>query len=487
MTVHQYSRISIFMIVLLSSSLCISDFCFLVSGYSLVQEPQTFYVSLSGNNENPGTVDQPWRTPSYGVSQLDAGDTLIILAGEYHLDGALHFETSANNEAPITLKGQNAILNAGGLSNDYANRDAIFLDYVDYINIENITVLDAPRSGIRISWSNHVTITNSTFGSNGKWGIFSDFSDHTIIDSCETYGSGEEHGIYLSNSGDYPIVRNCLVHDNYASGIQFNADPLMGGDGIISNGLIESNYVYRNGDGGGAAINLASVRDSVVQNNLLFDNAAGGIACWDDGNEGTNYGCKDNIFVNNLVTFEEGVGRSALQMIEGSTGNIALNNILIAGDSGDYALEIDATSSITSDYNIFYHLESIDIIWNDEQGITLDDWQELSNDLHSSLFEPSILFQNYLLDNYHHANESPAIDMGTENYAPVRDIDGFPRPYNEEVDIGPYEYSPFGSSTAPYDSTTSSKIPTDLPLTNLYVGLILLGVLCTLAWFHYKR
>ncbi|TXT56012.1 MAG: hypothetical protein BAJATHORv1_30396 [Candidatus Thorarchaeota archaeon] len=451
------------------------------------QEYTIYYVSPSGSDTNTGTMDQPWQTPSYGVSQLVTGDTLFLLPGEYQLDSAIHFEISGTEQSPITLTGQDAILNGAGLPSDFDNRDAIFVDHADNIIIENLVILNAPRSGLRISWSDHVSVTNSTFGNNGKWGIFSDFADYISIDSCETYGSGEEHGIYLSNSGDYPVVRNCLVHDNHASGIQFNADPLMGGDGIISGGIVENNYVYHNGEGGGAAINFASVRNTIVQNNLLFDNLAGGIACWDDGNDGTAYGCKDNTFANNLVIFEEGYGRSALQMIEGSTGNIAVNNILIAGDSGDYALELDTTSSVTSDYNIFYHLESEEIVWTGDDALSLNEWQDISFDTNSYSYAPSTLFVDYLGNDYHHVNDSSAIDVGTDSYAPTYDIEGTLRPYNGLFDIGPYEYSPFASTDIPYSPTTSPVSPSSHDFTNLYLGITLLGFLCVAVWWHYRR
>jgi hypothetical protein len=87
----------------------------------------------------------------------------------------------------------------------------------------------------------------------------------------------EEHGIYVSNSGDRPVVRGNRLHDNAGAGVQLNADLSAGGDGIITDALIENNVIYGNGSAGGAAINLDGVQDSVVRNNLLYDNHATGI------------------------------------------------------------------------------------------------------------------------------------------------------------------------------------------------------------------
>ena len=99
--------------------------------------------------------------------------------------------------------------------------------------------------------------------------------------------SGVEHGIYVSNSGDRPVVRRNTVWGNNASGIQLNADASLGGDGIISNAIIEANTIYDNGSAGGAAINCDGVQDSVIRNNLLYENHSTGIALFMiDGAEG---------------------------------------------------------------------------------------------------------------------------------------------------------------------------------------------------------
>jgi parallel beta-helix repeat protein len=85
-----------------------------------------------------------------------------------------------------------------------------------------------------------------------------------LLENNECFGSVAEHGIYVSNSGDRPVLRRNRVHDNNASGIQLNADLSAGGDGIITGALIEANVIYNNGTGGGAAINLDGVQNSIV-------------------------------------------------------------------------------------------------------------------------------------------------------------------------------------------------------------------------------
>ena len=43
-----------------------------------------FFVSTSGDNNNPGTAEQPWRTIQFAVDQVGAGDTVSVLNGVYN-------------------------------------------------------------------------------------------------------------------------------------------------------------------------------------------------------------------------------------------------------------------------------------------------------------------------------------------------------------------------------------------------------------------
>jgi len=53
----------------------------------------TFYVSMQGNNSHSGSQQTPWETLQFAASQLEAGDTLMVMAGHYvgfDMDGILN-------------------------------------------------------------------------------------------------------------------------------------------------------------------------------------------------------------------------------------------------------------------------------------------------------------------------------------------------------------------------------------------------------------
>ena len=252
----------------------------------------TYYVSPTGNDGNSGTASQPWRTIQKAAATVQAGDTVIIKDGVY--GGGISVAQPGSATAPIVFRaeGQGAIIDGSG-----GKRDAFFIDGYAlnpvywqggdmYLTVQGLTIKNASRAGLRISCAHHVSILNCTLQDNGTWGIFTDFSNYSVLQGNRCSSSKTQHGIYVSNSSDYPVIRNNVVFNNYACGIQINADPstLPDGDGISTGALVGKNIVYGNGQAGGAAINLASVRNSVIRNNILYNNYAGGIAAWGDGN-----------------------------------------------------------------------------------------------------------------------------------------------------------------------------------------------------------
>jgi parallel beta-helix repeat protein len=228
----------------------------------------TYYVSVTGNDLNSGSTTSPFRTIQKGADVAIAGDTVTVRPGTY---AGAKFSRSGTSAAPIRFVGEpGAIVNTKGSLN--TNNDNLWIRNASYIHLEGFEVHSAGRSGIGIQGepTAHVlgiVIRNNYCHNNSRWGIFTGYAEGIRIENNETSFSAIEHGIYVSNSADNPVITGNRAHHNNASGIQINADPLLAGDGIISNAVIDSNIIYENGVAGGAAINLASVTNSLIQNN----------------------------------------------------------------------------------------------------------------------------------------------------------------------------------------------------------------------------
>ena len=328
----------------------------------------TYYVSPSGSDANPCSITLPCREIRRPLTFVGAGDTILAADGTYKGFDVNDLHGAAG--APITIRAQGTGAVVLVTNDRPDNRDTIFITFSSYIVVDGLRAFGAIRAGVRVDQSPRVTVRNGVFGNNTTWGIFTDFSDDLLIENNECYGSVQEHGIYVSNSGDRAVVRGNRLHDNNAAGVQLNADASAGGDGIITNALIENNVAYRNGVAGGAAINLDGVQDSVVRNNLLYDNHATGIVNYmGDGAEGP----RGMRILHNTVD-QAADARWALLMFNTSGPNFVRNNILYNRNPSrggiTYLDPIDVTNT-DSDYNI------MDRVTPDDGNMvyTLAQWQ----------------------------------------------------------------------------------------------------------------
>lgn len=393
--------------------------------------PTQFYVSPDGSNSNDGSQENPWQTIQYGLDNIQPGQTLNIMAGTYAEILYLSRSGSENNSIRIIGESFASVI----LDGTNVARDLFFVENADHIELANMTFFNAPRAGLRLSRSNNVEIRNCRFTQNGRWGVFTDFSDDTLIENCEASGSAEEHGIYISNSSDNAVIRGNFVHSNYAAGIQINADPSMGDDGISSNCLIENNLVYENGMGGAAAINLASVRDSVIQNNYIYYNYAGGIAAWDDG-QGSQWGSKNLTIIHNTIYFLAANGRWAISLKNGSTSAEIYNNILDGGLRGGFEFSSDSLQGLIIDYNIYYRPNSVFMVTQEDvRDYTLAQWQAAGYDRNSAFENPLNTFEDVNNAGFHLRSSSIAVDMGVDTGL-ANDFEGDKRPQGSAPDVG---------------------------------------------------
>ena len=394
----------------------------------------TYYVATDGNNANNGSSGAPWRTIQYAADRVVAGDTVIVRAGQY-VGFVLGWDEPQNGTASqrITFRGESgAIIN----QRNARTPDGINLEGASYITIEGFTVLSLPRAGIRSVLNEHVIIRNNRGDDNERWGILTGHSYDILIENNEMSRSRVEHGIYFSNSGDRPIIRGNTVWGNHGNGIHINSDLSNGGDGIISNALVENNTIYDNGVGGGSGINCDGVQDSVIRNNLLFNNHASGISLYRiDGAEGA----KRNLVINNTIIMASN-GRWALNIANGSTNATVYNNILFNLHSFRGAITVDAESlpGLVSDYNVGINRFSND---GGDTVLTLENWRAATGqDQHSIVSTPAAVFEDTAQNDYHLSDASPAIDSGTSTQAPSTDIEGNSRPAGSDWDVGAYEF-----------------------------------------------
>lgn len=396
-------------------------------------------VSPEGDDDAAGTAEAPWRSLERAAQQVGPGDTVVVKPGRY--DGFVLY-TSGSRGAPIRF-----LAEPGVVIERPSTRDGVNLEGASHVEVRGFTVTSAERAGIRAVECQDVVIRGNRVERNHKWGIFTGFCDDLVIEDNEALGSREQHGIYVSNSGDRPVIRGNRSVDNASGGIQLNGDATMGkGDGIITGALIDGNVVAGNGRKGGAALNLDGVQSSVIVNNLLHDNQASGIALFRIDGGGPSSG---NLIVHNTVVMPRERSRWALLLRDAATDNTVHNNIFVSlhPEKGAIDASEDSLPGLVSDHNLVSDRFTLD---DAASIVPLATWRRHTGGDARSLLAPALdrIFVDPARGDYRLADDCPARDRGAPSPAggvqpphplPTIDLAGTERPQGAGPDPGAYE------------------------------------------------
>ncbi|RPI66583.1 MAG: hypothetical protein EHM43_11170, partial [Ignavibacteriae bacterium] len=191
--------------------------------------------------------------------------------------------------------------------------------------------------------------------------------------------------------------------------------------------LVESNRIINNATsddwcGGGI---LIDGRGAVVRNNIIANNMAeygGGICTYGSSNQGQNW------IVNNTIVDNGGDGIIITNPFDTV---LRLVNNIIAGNSnrGIVGWSSSNPDAQTVEYNL---------VWGNSNG----DYVDIPNmtGFNGNISQPPLLVNRFGGPWYLGAG-SPAIDAGINQHAPPFDIEGDPRPYNTQVDMGADEWT----------------------------------------------
>jgi hypothetical protein len=282
--------------------------------------------------------------------------------------------------------------------------------------------------------------------------VLTGFSDDLLIEDNVASRSGAEHGIYVSNSGDRPVIRRNHVWGNYANGIHMNGDVSMGGDGVITGAVVEANVIHGNGRGGGSGINGDGVQGSRFVNNVLYDNHASGISLYRiDGGAGSS----GNLVAHNTIV-QASDARWAINIRDGSTGNRVVNNILLTLHTyrGAISVSDDSLPGFSSDFNAVTGRFTLD---DGDSILDLSRWRQATGqDLHSFVSTPAALLVDLAGGDLHLRADAPARDVAMALADITTDFEGTPRPVGPASDIGADEEGD-GSTPPPPPPPTPTK------------------------------
>jgi hypothetical protein len=230
--------------------------------------------------------------------------------------------------------------------------------------------------------------------------------------------------------------------------LHINGDESQGGDGVISDGIIEGNIVYENGRGGCSAINMDGVTRTIVRNNLIYENHAGGISLFQENGALCS---RENRLLHNTILMAQD-GRWAVNLSDKSCiQNQIFNNIILSRHEwrGSILIPEPGIEGFESDHNILMDRFSAD---DDNSVISLAEWQDLGYDQNSQLAGVEELFLDPSNHDFRLRPGSSAVDRGLDLPDVTSDLEEKERPQGSAVDIGAYELA--------LGEVATSEIPT---------------------------
>jgi len=331
-----------------------------------VASAETYYVSPTGDDNNPGTQAAPFKSIMRGVIKLQSSDTLALCAGNYK--EPVTISVKGTQENPVRIICQNGVVLLA------AAPDAIVIKDSSWLLIQGLQVGGAEHAAISIGKSDHVTISQCIVAENAGYGIVSSLCDFITIEKSEVSGSKVKDGIYLAST-NHPTITDNKIKGNAQSGIYLNGNANEGGEGMITGANVSRNTITDNGQQGGAGIRLDGVERSMFERNVVDHNYAGGIASYqsDAARGGIN-----NKFIGNMIRFASGAGTFGVVLRDGSY-KATLSDSIIAIDNGPSVDVDNASAKGFRASNNFYPSpgKTATFVWKGER-MSFDQWKTAS-------------------------------------------------------------------------------------------------------------
>jgi len=365
-------------------------------------EAATFYVATTGNDANPGTESQPFKTLTKGVRGLHPGDTLYVKSGTYaeslhnKIPGGTSWSSpvtvAASPGHTVTMRppaGNSVVLSFAGSTKQYIVVNGFILDAVN-VSADGIVINYGSTTGA----AHHIRIINCEVKNAPIQGILVQTgADHNEFINLKVHDNGTTdfgHGFYIKSS--HNLVEKSLVYRNAGLGVKIHHDQMTG---VTNNNIVRNNRIYQNarvGDRGPGMI-LSSGSGNMAYNNLIW---------------GNNGGIKvDYQQVSNTKVY---------------------NNVVYANTSWGILIGSGSRNARVKN-NIVYQNSGPEII-NNGSGTLLS----------HNLVDVNPKFVNAAAYDFRLQASSPAINQGVTLSEVPRDYAGVSRPQGGSYDVGGYEY-----------------------------------------------
>ena len=407
-------------------------------------ESNSFYVSNSGDDNNAGTVSEPFKTIGHALTLVKDG----AIATTINLASGVYSRSTNGETFPIVLPdkahligeaSETTILDAE--ANEWKEAAVMIIKEVEDVKVANLTLSRGYAENHGCTGGGALLLTaDAMFNFEGDVEQNNTVLENVIIENSHALNGG---GLALFRV-DGPVLNNVTIKDNTATtkggGIVSYKSTMTIKESIVSNNSsFHRGGIYAWGDAtpewGGVGGNLV-IEDCIVTGNVVTGNHGGGIAI---------YGVDEVIIKRTAVVdnhANNGIGGILVEF-----SDVTLENITVSGNSSTYGGSIGVGEG--GNVNL-----TNSILWGNTDGTEEVDGEvllELDGSLTSyynnieggyggfANIDADPLFTNPDSGDFTLQQGSPCIDAGTADldWDGIEDITDY---FGSAPDMGAYEY-----------------------------------------------
>ncbi len=412
------------------------------------------YVSIiDGNDNNPGTLAQPFKTIQKAANIVQAGQNIIIKAGVYNERIVLNI--AATQQLPINIAPfahDEVIIDGTGITWFPANSTTPFNGLFDlfncaYITVSDLTIIHSTYAGFFMEDCTNITIQNCQTDDTVSSGIGVWTSSNITISNNRVHlacnGGGEEC-ITISTSSFCEVKHNEVLNNG--------SNGLVGGEGIDAKQgshhiMIHHNHIHHLNSRLGIYADAYDTftHDIEIFNNRVHDCSESGIAVASEGG-----GLLQNVKIYNNIVYNNlygGIEIGGWTTVAGTTvtpiDNVTIINNSLHNNGDGINFDNAHAQNIVARNNICSQSNGLELVVGATPlaQITIENNLIDGNTQHtgSAAVVASAGFVAAPNQNFHLQSNSSAINAGSTNLAPVKDYDGNSR--DAHPDIGAFEFS----------------------------------------------
>ncbi|MFC2028214.1 LamG-like jellyroll fold domain-containing protein, partial [Chloroflexota bacterium] len=412
-----------------------------------VNEGSHYYVASNGNDNNPGTQQQPWRTITKAANTLRAGETVYVRAGTYY-----ERVIPRNSGSPgdfITYSaypGEKVTIDGSGYTLGIYGNGVFHIENKSYIKVVGFAIQNSQSAGIAAHNScDHITISDNYITncySSGIWVGDTGRSSNIIVEDNEVYRCCtrvSQEGITLINVNIFEVYDN-YVHDFPT--VTSDGHPQVGIDAKAgcSNGSIHHNIVHDTRVGIYIDASTMATDNITIYNNLCYSNSENGFTV-----HGERGGDVSNIWTYNNISHSNKHHGFMINYEAHSYTNIYfINNSTYNNGGQTFSITASGSSinTLVVENNLFGSSSG--------QGILFEGYDASKHFFRNNHYQAGpYLGTSYTTGDPKYVNapsnfllqeSSPCIDAGvTPSIAVNVDYQGASRPRGAGYDVGAYE------------------------------------------------